>query len=64
MTLAGYQALIDNANAIIPLVDLCPLGNFVEHYACAVTNLELDYIMVSSLSSTLVEIVIVSLSID
>ena len=38
LTLAGDQSLIDNANTIILLVDLRPLGDFVEHYACVVIN--------------------------
>jgi len=43
MTLASGKSLIPNdTKSVIPMVDLRPLGDFVEHYACNVKELQLD----------------------
>merc|ERR1711937_1114474 len=43
LTLAGGRSLITSkAESIIPLIDLRPLGDIVEHYVCVVGNLKLD----------------------
>jgi len=43
LLLASERSLIPlEANAVIPLVDLRPLGDFVEHYACRVQRIILN----------------------
>jgi len=54
LTLASGKSLInDTAEKIIPLVDLRPLGDFVEHYTCIVDTLKLnnDIFTAKSISS-------------
>ena len=55
LLVSGKSLLPPGTNSVIPLVDLRPLGDFVEHYACQVQSLILNGIefTADSLSSKL-----------